>query len=57
MDSQLTTAALPKLEYEQRPEWTHMAYPWHLDPSDELDEAWDDLLYGKYHDMLTLNLE
>lgn len=37
---------LPKLEYEERPEWTEMQHPWHGKPSDELDAAWDDLLYS-----------
>ncbi|KAK3331672.1 hypothetical protein B0T19DRAFT_413740 [Cercophora scortea] len=43
-------AAIPSLKdalkYDERSEWTRgMHNPWNLPPSDELDEAWKDLLY------------
>ncbi|KAL7622857.1 hypothetical protein AAE478_006536 [Parahypoxylon ruwenzoriense] len=34
------------LQYEERPEWNAPRYPWHQEPSDALDEVWDDLLYS-----------
>ncbi|KAI1174991.1 hypothetical protein F4777DRAFT_579437 [Nemania sp. FL0916] len=40
--------SLPKgaIEYEVKPEWEPPTYPWNLEPSDELDEQWEDLLYA-----------
>ncbi|KAI1130220.1 hypothetical protein F5Y10DRAFT_276213 [Nemania abortiva] len=40
--------ALPQnaLRYEDRPEWVGRQYPWNLNPSDELDESWENLLYS-----------
>ncbi|KAI0480380.1 hypothetical protein GGR56DRAFT_625922 [Xylariaceae sp. FL0804] len=41
--------ALPDLhiEFEERLEWVDpRPHPWNLEPSDELDSAWEDLLYG-----------
>lgn len=37
------------LRYEERPEWFTPGSPWDQDPSDELDDAWDELLHGKHH--------
>ncbi|KAI1385646.1 uncharacterized protein F4822DRAFT_350352 [Hypoxylon trugodes] len=34
------------LQYEERPEWFQPEHPWDQDPSDELDAAWDNLLYA-----------
>ncbi|KAI1428146.1 hypothetical protein F5Y12DRAFT_77515 [Xylaria sp. FL1777] len=34
------------LEYERRTEWYPTEAPFDLEPSDELDTAWDDLLYA-----------
>ncbi|KAI1210102.1 uncharacterized protein F4807DRAFT_459937 [Annulohypoxylon truncatum] len=34
------------LRYEDRPEWFPPGSPWDQDPSDELDDAWDDLLHA-----------
>ncbi|KAH6645445.1 hypothetical protein BKA67DRAFT_585069 [Truncatella angustata] len=35
------------IKFEKRIEWTeHREHPWNLEPSDELDAAWDDLLYA-----------
>lgn len=45
---------LPKLEYEKRPEWTEMQHPWHGKPLEELDTAWDDLLYGMVEFVVSL---
>ncbi|KAK4031496.1 hypothetical protein C8A01DRAFT_51441 [Parachaetomium inaequale] len=40
--------ALPKeiLEYEEKPEWRGLQHPWNLEPSEELDAVWEDLLYA-----------
>ncbi|KAI1103697.1 hypothetical protein F4804DRAFT_309321 [Jackrogersella minutella] len=34
------------LQYEERSEWYSYGSPWDQDPSDELDDAWDDLLHA-----------
>ncbi|KAF2962725.1 hypothetical protein GQX73_g10846 [Xylaria multiplex] len=34
------------LEYEDRKEWYKQGHPWDLPPSDEIDEAWDKLLFS-----------
>ncbi|KAI2466190.1 hypothetical protein F4781DRAFT_434654 [Annulohypoxylon bovei var. microspora] len=34
------------LRYEERTEWYLPGAPWDQDPSDELDDAWDDLLHA-----------
>ncbi|KAI1459655.1 hypothetical protein F4805DRAFT_49243 [Annulohypoxylon moriforme] len=34
------------LRYEERPEWYSPGSPWDQGPSDELDDAWDDLLHA-----------
>ncbi|KAI1108467.1 hypothetical protein F5Y14DRAFT_459518 [Nemania sp. NC0429] len=34
------------IKYEAKPEWSGMLPPWNQEPSDELDAAWDDLLYA-----------
>ncbi|KAI2635821.1 hypothetical protein GGS26DRAFT_513552 [Hypomontagnella submonticulosa] len=34
------------VEFEQRAEWGPPQHPWNQDPSEELDAAWDDLLYA-----------
>ncbi|KAI0891961.1 hypothetical protein F4806DRAFT_289454 [Annulohypoxylon nitens] len=34
------------LRYEERPEWFTPGSPWDQDPSDELDDAWDELLHA-----------
>ncbi|KAI0886580.1 uncharacterized protein GGS22DRAFT_158182 [Annulohypoxylon maeteangense] len=34
------------LRYEKRPEWFSPGSPWDQDPSEELDDAWDDLLHA-----------
>ncbi|KAK3328592.1 hypothetical protein B0T19DRAFT_424970 [Cercophora scortea] len=43
-----THFTLPKdsLRYEERREWGGLEHPWNLAPSDELDAAWNDLLYA-----------
>ncbi|KAI0850492.1 hypothetical protein F5Y00DRAFT_260365 [Daldinia vernicosa] len=34
------------LKFEERLEWYPPSFPWNLEPSDELDAAWDDLIYA-----------
>ncbi|KAI0386457.1 hypothetical protein F5Y04DRAFT_122839 [Hypomontagnella monticulosa] len=39
---------LPKdaIEYEEKQEWYTLREPWDMEPSDELDDLWEDLLYA-----------
>ncbi|QSZ36857.1 hypothetical protein DSL72_006740 [Monilinia vaccinii-corymbosi] len=34
------------LKFEQRPEWLRIQPPWNQPPSDEVDSAWDELLFS-----------
>ncbi|GAB1319328.1 hypothetical protein MFIFM68171_09538 [Madurella fahalii] len=34
------------LRYEERHEWERLRHPWNLEPSDELDAVWNELLYA-----------
>lgn len=36
------------MKYKRRTEWYPTEAPFNLEPSDELDSAWDDLLYGEH---------
>ncbi|KAK4107237.1 hypothetical protein N656DRAFT_849603 [Canariomyces notabilis] len=47
-DAPSSHSVLPKdvVQYEDRPEWEELKHPWSLEPSDELDMAWKDLLYA-----------
>jgi hypothetical protein len=42
------------LEYEERPEWGEMQHPWNLGLSEEVDAAWEDLLYGEKKPLLSI---
>ncbi|KAI4861224.1 hypothetical protein F4820DRAFT_464875 [Hypoxylon rubiginosum] len=45
-DRAMRTLPTDALRFEERPEWSQpIQHPWSLEPSDELDAAWDDLLY------------
>ncbi|ORY01974.1 hypothetical protein BCR34DRAFT_636609 [Clohesyomyces aquaticus] len=46
-DADMKTLTTGALKYQTRPAWPDMTYPWNLEPSEELDAAWDNLMLAQ----------